>query len=60
MNPESTTTTLVPPPKWIWQRDPVDQIVVDGEGNIWILSATPGSSIAFAEITPALLRSTFG
>lgn len=56
----TTTTTLVPPPKWIWQRDGVQQIVSDGDGDVWILTETPSSNTAFAEITAAQVRSEFG
>lgn len=56
----TTTTTLVPPPKWIWERDGVQQVVSDSEGNLWILTETPASSIAFAEITAAQVHAAFG
>jgi hypothetical protein len=56
----TSTTTLVPPPKWIWERDHVEQVVSDGEGDLWILTHTPASSIAFAEITAAQLHAAFG
>ena len=56
----TTTTTLVPPPKWIWERDRVQQLVSDDEGDLWILTGTPASSIAFAEITAAQLHAAFG
>lgn len=53
----TTTTTLVRPPEWVWLRDPVAQTAVDGEGDIWILTQTPAFNIAFAEITAAQLHS---
>ncbi len=56
----TTTTTLVPPPKWIWERDRVQQVVSDDEGDLWILTGTPASSIAFAEITATQLHAAFG
>jgi hypothetical protein len=55
----STTTTLVPPPEWVWQRDPVAQTAVDGEGDIWVLTQTPAFTIAFAEIPSAQLHAAF-
>jgi hypothetical protein len=56
----TTTTTSVPPPKWLWERDRVQQVVSDGEGDLWILTETPASSIAFAEITAAQVHAAFG
>ena len=55
----TTTTTLVPPPKWIWRRDSDQQIVSDRVGDLWILTQTPASGIAFAEITAAQLHAAF-
>jgi hypothetical protein len=51
--------TLVPPPEWVWQRDPVAQTAVDGEGDIWVLTQTPVFNIAFAEIPAARLHAAF-
>ena len=56
----TTTTTLVPPPKWIWERDADQGVVNDHEGDLWILTQTPATGIAFAEITAAQLRAAFG
>lgn len=52
----STSTTTEPPSGWIIQRLNVDEVVVDGAGDLWILTSTPRSQNAFAEITTTQLQ----
>jgi hypothetical protein len=55
--PGRSTTTTRPHSKWVVRRALVVQVVSDDMGDLWILTSTPQSNAAFAELTAAQLRS---